>query len=206
MANWKVRYRTGFEPFRELQESLRPSRPKIPKSLKKVSRGGLFQDFFQPFWDAGAGGHGRLFFRLFGISGQRARETPAARGRVRRREVPPKCVRGRLGALAQGFSIFDCRNKAFWYVSKPVWIRIGYVSIRAWVVFGSGSRGVPPSAVPPYDFSSLVMAGSFLIFLSLFFCRGRLRSAIVKPRMWGSAQLRVHTLWHKIVLMEQIWY
>ena len=42
----------------------------------------------------------------------------------------------------------------FWHVSKSVWIHLGYVSMRACVVFGGSSRGVPPSAVPPYDYSS----------------------------------------------------
>ena len=59
---------------------------------------------------------------------------------------------GAFGARAQGFYIFDYRNKAFWYVSKPVLIRIGCVSMRAFVAFGSGSRRVPPSAVPPLRF------------------------------------------------------
>ena len=39
---------------------------------------------------------------------------------------------------------FDLKNKAFWYVSKPVWIHLRYVSMRGCVAFGSGSRGVPP--------------------------------------------------------------
>ena len=45
-----------------------------------------------------------------------------------------RCVWG----TCSGFSIFDCRNKSF-----------RYVSMRPCVVFGCGSRGVPPSAVPP---------------------------------------------------------
>ena len=43
-------------------------------------------------------------------------------------------------------STFDCRNKALWYVSR---IHLGYVSMCASVVFGSGSRRVPPCAAPP---------------------------------------------------------
>ena len=54
-----------------------------------------------------------------------------------------------FAAPAQGFYLFDYRNKAFWYVSKPVGIHLGCVSMRASVAFGSGPRGVPPSAVPP---------------------------------------------------------
>ena len=67
------------EPSRELQESLGPSGPEIPKkSGKKVPNRhfrdfsrlfGLFRDLFQTFGDPAAGGPGRLFFRLFGDFG-----------------------------------------------------------------------------------------------------------------------------------------
>ena len=69
--------------------------------------------------------------------------------------VDARQANGAFGARAQGFSIRDCRNKAFGYVSKPVWIHLRYVSMRACVVFGSGCQGVPPysGAPPPYDYS-----------------------------------------------------
>ena len=79
---------------RELQESLGPSGPEIPKKSGKSLPGppapgpqkvwkksrtdifetfsrlfGLFRDFFQTFWGPGAGGPGRLFPDFFGISG-----------------------------------------------------------------------------------------------------------------------------------------
>ena len=64
---------------------------------------------------------------------------------------------GGFGARAQAFSkIRHCRNKAFWYVSKPVWIHLRYVSIRTCVVFGSGSRTIPRlRGIPPYDYSDV---------------------------------------------------
>ena len=42
--------------------------------------------------------------------------------------------------LCSGFSLFDCRNKVFWYAFKPVWLHLGYESVRACVVFGNCSQ------------------------------------------------------------------
>ena len=56
-----------------------------------------------------------------------------------------QCVRG----TCSGFYIFDCRNKAFSYVSKPAWIHLRYVSMRACVVFGSVPEQYPPPRYPP---------------------------------------------------------
>ena len=47
------------------------------------------------------------------------------------------------------FSVCDSINKAFWYVSNPGWIRLGYVSMRTCLVFGSGSQGVTPLSGTP---------------------------------------------------------
>ena len=80
---------------------------------------------------------------------------------------------GAFGARAQGFYIFDYRNKAFWYVSKPALIRIGYVSMCACVAFGSGSRRVPPSAVPPLRlFQTCTLQPEIIakLILKTFFC------------------------------------
>ena len=97
------------EPSDELQESLGPSGPEIPKKSEKSLPGppapgsqkvwkksrkspeqtlsrlfpdfsGLFRDFFQTFWDPGAGGPGRLFSDFLGISGpEGARDSCSSR-------------------------------------------------------------------------------------------------------------------------------
>ena len=95
---------------RELQESLGPSGPETPKKCeKKVSRGlrpwgpkksgkslekvrkvwkksrkCLFGTFSRLFGTPGAGDPGRLFADFLGFRAQRARDTPVARGRVRK--------------------------------------------------------------------------------------------------------------------------
>ena len=52
--------------------------------------------------------------------------------------------------------------KAFGYVSKPALTRIGYVSMRACVAFGSGSQRLPPPPRnPPYDYSSFACSYVF---------------------------------------------
>ena len=71
---------------------------------------------------------------------------------------------GAFGARAQVFESIPTRGKAFWYVSKPAWIHLGYVSMRACVVFGSGSRGVPPSTAAPLRFQKLHLHLHFSIF------------------------------------------
>ena len=87
---------------------------------------------------------------------------------VPHRGVPQKHVRRRAsgatlrsGHVLRVFLYLALETRRIRYVSIPPWIRIGYVSMRACVAFGSGSQGAPPCAVPPlrpHQFPVFVMS------------------------------------------------
>ena len=81
---------TRYPPasYRSLSGPLGPKSPKSleaksGKSLENVSSG-LFRDFFQTFWDPGRRPQETFFQTFLGFRARRARDTPVARGRVRK--------------------------------------------------------------------------------------------------------------------------
>ena len=105
---------------------------------------------------------------------------------------------GAFGAHPPGFIYCIVERSHFGYISKPVWIHLGDVSMHACVALGSGSQVKPPSVVPrlmiiPLGGASAerILARNIFFFELQFFSRIMLRSF---PRIFGPSFLWVQKI------------